>query len=197
MPQNLILASTSTYRRELLDRLGLPFEVASPGVDESIRGEERPATRASRLAREKAMVVARKNPGRAVLGSDQVCALEGRILEKPGSEERARHQLLEMSAGQVDFFTAVTLAWNRGRDHAEHLDHTQVRFRTLDEVLVRTYVAHEQPLDCAGSFKCEGLGIALFEHITSTDPTALIGLPLIAVTTLLAGAGIPVLPTRT
>jgi septum formation protein len=193
MPSDLILASTSSYRRALLDRLGLPFKVVAPRVDESVRAEERPATRASRLAREKAMVVARNHPGSAVLGSDQVCAVDGRILDKPGSEERARRQLLEMSSSRVDFFTAVTLAWNRGQDHAEHLDHTQVGFRKLDEELVRRYVAREQPLDCAGSFKCEGLGIVLFENITSTDPTALIGLPLIAVTTLLAGAGIPVL----
>ncbi len=193
MSQNLILASTSTYRRELLERLGLPFQVAAPGVDESARPSERPATRASRLAREKAMSVARGHPGCAVIGSDQVCASGGVILDKPGSEDRARRQLLQMSGCQVDFFTAVTLAWNSGHDHAEHLDHTQVGFRTLDEALVEAYVAREKPLDCAGSFKCEGLGITLFEHITTSDPTALIGLPLIAVTTLLAGAGIPIL----
>ena len=139
------------------------------------------------------MAVARSHPGCAVIGSDQVCACGGEILDKPGSEDRARYQLLRMSGCQVDFFTAVTVAWNSGHDHAEHLDHTQVGLRTLDEVLVQNYVAREQPLDCAGSFKCEGLGITLFEHITASDPTALVGLPLIAVTTLLAGAGISVL----
>lgn len=196
MPLPLILASTSAYRRSLLNRLGLPFQVAVPGVDEMPVPGEPARARALRLARDKALVVARDQPGAVVIGSDQVCALDGRSLGKPGSEERARAQLREMSARQVDFFTAVTVAWEGGDSTRRRVDHTRVRFRALDEDAIRDYVVREQPLDCAGAFKCEGLGIALFEHVTSDDPTALVGLPLIAVTALLAEAGIPVLGNR-
>lgn len=184
---SLVLASTSRYRRELLQRLGLPFECASPEVDETPLNGEAPLALATRLAAAKAAEVAARHPGAWVIGSDQVADLNGQSLGKPSTVEAACAQLAAMSGQTVRFHTAVCLSGNG--DSFTALDLTEVRFRVLERDEITRYVATEQPLDCAGSFKCEGLGISLFEAIDNRDPTALIGLPLIAVCGLLRQAG--------
>lgn len=183
----LILASTSPYRRELLLRLGLPFQCVRPQVDESPLPGEQPAALARRLAREKAQAVARSHPGQWVIGSDQCAELDGQPLGKPGSTEAACAQLAAMSGRGIAFHTAVCLASDEQLLQA--CDLTVVQFRELDSAGIARYVQVEQPLDCAGSFKCEGLGISLFEAIDNRDPSALIGLPLIATCQLLRQAG--------
>ena len=183
----LLLASTSRYRRELLERLGLPLETARPDVDESPAPGEAPRALAVRLARAKAAEVAARHPGRWVIGSDQVADLNGTPLGKPGDVAGAEAQLAAMSGQTVAFHTAICLV--RDQHVLEACDLTQVRFRALDRDEIARYVAAERPLDCAGSFKCEGLGIALFEAIENRDPTALIGLPLISLAGLLREAG--------
>ncbi len=189
MPR-LILASTSRYRAGLLGRLGLPFDQESPGVDESGHPGEAPRALAIRLARAKAEVVASRHPGAWCLGSDQVAVLGGEVLGKPMTVERCVAQLMAASGREVVFLTAACLANVDDPFLREHVDETRVRFRELGEPEVRRYVEIEQPLDCAGGFKCEGLGIALFERIDSSDPTALIGLPLIWVAQALRAAGL-------
>jgi septum formation protein len=182
-----VLASTSRYRLELLQRLGLTPECARPEVDETALPGEAPRALAVRLARAKAAAVAARQPGRWVIGSDQVAELNGAPLGKPGSVEGAHAQLAAMSGQQVAFHTAVCL--QRDERVLDACDLTRVQFRVLDAASIERYVATEQPLDCAGSFKCEGLGISLFEAIDNRDPTALIGLPLIALCRLLREAG--------
>jgi septum formation protein len=167
--------------------------VLAPGVVETPRAAETPAARASRLAVEKAMAVARVRPDAVVIGSDQVAALDGTVLHKPGDARRAVAQLLAASGKQVEFLTAVAVAHAGGRRCSVELDRTRVRFRRLDEASLRDYVRRDQPLDCAGAFKAEGLGIALFDSIQSEDPTALVGLPLIRLCSLLEHAGVRVL----
>ncbi len=184
----LVLASTSAYRRELLSRLRLPFDAERPGIDETPRPGEPPAALVARLALAKATAVAARRPGDWVIGSDQVAELDGAPLGKPGGRERAIAQLAAMSGREIAFRTAVALAGPGGRQLAA-LDTTTVRFRTLSQDEIARYVDAEQPLDCAGSFKSEGLGIALFAAIESRDPTALIGLPLIATAGMLREAG--------
>ena len=188
MPPALTLASTSPYRRELLARLRLSFEVERPEVDETPRAGESPTDLAIRLAIAKAEAVAAKRPGHRVIGSDQVATFDGRPLGKPGHREAAIAQLQSMSGRDVDFLTVVALA---GGDRAtrSELDRTVVRFRNLSDAEITRYVDTEQPFDCAGSFKSEGLGISLFEAIETRDPTALIGLPLLATARLLRDAG--------
>jgi septum formation protein len=187
MSGRLILASTSRYRRELLERLRLPFDVVRPEVDETPHAGESPAALARRLAAAKAAAVA--GPSDAwVIGSDQVACLDGAPLGKPGSMEGAVDQLHRMSGHAVEFLTAVCVAHRSGHAY-QALDTTTVRFRTLDDAAIARYVEAEQPLDCAGSFKSESLGIALFDAIETVDPTALIGLPLIATARLLRQAG--------
>lgn len=184
----LILASTSTYRRELLARLRLPFDTARPEVDERPVDGEAPSALAERLAIAKAGVIARREPGAFVIGSDQVAELEGRPLGKPGGRDGAISQLGAMSGREVLFRTAVCV--QRSGDAARvAIDTTTVRFRPLSLAELERYVDAEEPFDCAGSFKSEGLGITLFEAIESTDPTALVGLPLIATARLLREAG--------
>lgn len=183
----LLLASTSRYRRELLERLGLPLDTARPEVDEAPGPGEAPRAVAVRLARAKAQAVARLHPGRWVIGSDQVAELNGAPLGKPGTVAGAHAQLAAMSGQVVDFHTAVSLVCDG--EVLETCDLTRVHFRSLERAEIERYVAAEQPLDCAGSFKCEGLGISLFEAIDNRDPTALIGLPLIALGRLLRQAG--------
>jgi septum formation protein len=187
LPGPLLLASTSPYRRELLARLRLPFECLPPVVDESPRPGEAPAALALRLAEEKAGEVHARQPAAWVLGSDQVADLEGRILGKPGSIEAARAQLRAMSGRAVGFHTGLCLAGPGFRETA--IDTTRVRLRALAEDEIARYLQAEPATDCAGSFKAEGLGIALFEAIDSQDPTALVGLPLIATARLLRRAG--------
>lgn len=184
----LILASTSRYRRELLERLRLPFNIARPDVDETAEPGESPVAIAQRLARTKAARVAQAHPDAWIIGSDQVAVSGGNALGKPGTRENAVAQLTAMSGQEVQFHTAVCLL--RGEDTVlEALDTTIVRFLTLSGEQVERYVEAEQPLDCAGSFKMEGLGISLFERIESRDPTALVGLPLIALSAMLRQAG--------
>ncbi|GAB6197311.1 Maf family protein [Lysobacter xanthus] len=185
----LVLASTSRYRRELLERLGHAFEAIAPGVDETAQVGEGPGALVERLARAKAAAVALAHPDAIVIGSDQLAEFDGRVLGKPGTPDRAVGQLVAMSGREVAFLTAVCVM--RGeREAGLHVDRTVVRFRTLSANEIERYVAREQPLDCAGSFKSEGLGITLFEAVETVDPTALIGLPLIATARLLRTAGI-------
>ncbi len=184
----LILASGSRYRAELLQRLRLPFTQQSSDVDEAEQPGEAPAALALRLAVEKAQVVAERNPGCWVLGSDQVAALGQNRLGKPGVRTRAIQQLKLLSGRSVQFVTAVALL-RHGEPARTALDTTVVRFRKLDNAEIERYVDAEPAFDCAGSFKCEGLGITLCESIETRDPTALIGLPLIATRALLAEAG--------
>lgn len=185
----LILGSTSRYRRELLSRLGLPFEVRAPDVDETPRSGEAPAALARRLAMAKARAVAAACPEAVVIGSDQVADLDGRPIGKPGTHARAVDQLRAMSGREVVFHTAVAVVGPAGFA-AEALAPVTVRFRTLDDAAIEHYLRREEPYDCAGSAKCEGLGVALLEAIDSDDPTALVGLPLIRTCALLRAAGI-------
>ncbi|MCC4596263.1 Maf family nucleotide pyrophosphatase [Xanthomonas campestris pv. phormiicola] len=186
MPR-LILASTSVYRRALLQRLRLPFDSARPQVEETPLPGEAPLALAQRLARAKAAAVAAGAADAWVIGSDQVAELDGQPLGKPGHAAAAQAQLAAMSGRSVRFHTAVCLL--RGERALQLCDLTEVRFRTLQAEEIARYVAAEQPLDCAGSFKCEGLGISLFSAIHSQDPTALVGLPLIGLAGLLREAG--------
>ena len=185
----LILASTSTYRRQLLARLGLPFEVVRPEVDESPLSNEGPSSLADRLADAKARSGAQRQPQAWVIGSDQVAEFGGQPLSKPGDFERAADQLAAASGRTLNFHTAVTLYRHSDRRAMRLHDTTRVRFRTLSAAEIERYLHAEQPYDCAGSFKAEGLGITLFEAIDSRDPTALIGLPLIGLSQLLREAG--------
>lgn len=184
----LVLASTSPYRRELLSRLRVPFDTARPEVDETPADGEAPDALALRLAVAKATAVAATRADAWVIGSDQVAASGGRALGKPGDRANAIAQLRAMSGREVAFLTAVAVVRD-GAGPFVHLDTTRVRFRELDEGEIERYVDAERPFDCAGSFKSEGLGIALFEAIDSADPTALVGLPLIATARLLRRAG--------
>jgi septum formation protein len=188
----LVLASTSSYRAELLRRLTPRFRQIAPHTDESRRDGEAPQALAERLALAKARAVAAQAPGTLVIGSDQVAALNDTVLGKPGSIERAIEQLAACSGREVTFFTALALLDARVAPHVEYTatDLTRVRFRTLTREEIARYVEREQPLDCAGSFKVEGLGISLFEAVENRDPTALIGLPLLAVCALLRAAGV-------
>lgn len=192
----LILGSTSRYRRELLARLGLPFEVHAPAVDETPRPGESPAALAQRLAGEKAREVAARFPEALVIGSDQVCDLDGEPLGKPGVHAAAAAQLARCSGRTVVFQTAVqVVCLARGFDQGR-LVPVEVVFRTLSADEIETYLRIEQPYDCAGSAKSEGLGIALLEALRGDDPTALVGLPLIATSELLRRAGLDPLAAR-
>lgn len=187
----VVLASTSRYRAELLRRLLPDFEQVAPGVEEISEPGEVPAERATRLARLKARAVAEKFSDAVVIGSDQVAELDGRVLDKPGSSANARAQLLSCSGHAARFHTAVCVADTRRGNHAAQTsDLTRVVFRPLSSEEIARYVERERPLDCAGGFKAEALGISLFERIESSDPTALIGLPLIALARLLRECGL-------
>ena len=186
----LILASTSRYRRELLERLRLPFEVVSPEVDESPLTGETPAALAQRLALAKAWAVARQHPAAVVIGSDQVADLAGEPIGKPGNHERAVAQLRAMRGRTVVFQTAVAVVHAAAAYEQVLLAPVTVRFRDLHDDEVEHYLRTEMPYDCAGSAKCETLGIALLEAIESDDPTALVGLPLIRTARLLREAGV-------
>jgi septum formation protein len=186
----LLLASTSPYRRMLLARLCLPFDCERPQVDEQALPGESPAALARRLAAAKAAEVAARHPGAWVIGSDQVAERDGQALGKPGDAEAAFAQLQAASGRRLRFHTAFCLLRAGDERRFEHRDLTEVVFRDLDEAEIRRYLEAEQPYDCAGSFKCEGLGISLFTAIRSEDPTALVGLPLIALAGALRQAGI-------
>jgi septum formation protein len=186
----LILASTSRYRRELLERLRLPFEVVSPDVDESPRALEAPAALAMRLALAKAAAVAVHAADAIVIGSDQVAELDGRAIGKPGSHARALEQLTMMSGQRVVFHTAVAVVRRERGFERALLAPVTVRFRTLRTEDIERYLQLDTPYDCAGSAKSEALGVALLDSIDSDDPTALIGLPLIRTCALLREAGL-------
>jgi len=187
----LVLASTSVYRRELLARLRLEFQTFAPQVDETPLQGEFPEATALRLARAKAVAGAATFPTAVIIGSDQVAELDGVRLDKPGNRDRAREQLTQASGRDVVFHTAVAVLQAQTGTMHDRVVPTRVRFRSLTPAQISTYLDREHPYDCAGSAKSEGLGIALLEHIRGDDPTALIGLPLIALVSLLnqAGAG--------
>jgi septum formation protein len=190
----LILASTSRYRQELLSRLGLPFEARAPDAPELAIEREAPAAMAARLALAKARSI--DTPDALVIGSDQVASLDGQLLRKPGDPATALRQLEACQGRTVIFDTAVAVIDNRTGAALEHVDRTEVRFASLETAALDRYVQRELPLDCAGSFKSEGLGVALFERIDSSDPTALIGLPLIWLARALRELGVdPLGPT--
>jgi len=191
--RKLILGSTSPYRRELLARLHLPFEIAAPAVDETALAFETPRQLACRLAMAKAQAVAVQFPACVVIGADQVAELNGQALGKPGTHVRAKTQLQQMSGKTVIFQTAVAVVCQETRFAQMDLAQVRVRFRTLSAAEIETYLLTETPYDCAGSAKSEGLGIALLEAIDNDDPTALVGLPLIRTCRMLQAAGIQVL----
>ena len=191
-PPPLILASGSPYRRELLQRLGLDFTWQSPDIDEAAGPGEAPADTALRLARAKALAIAASRPAALVIGSDQVAELDGRALGKPGDHETACAQLADCSGKTVRFRTGVCLVDGGSGRLLAHVDTTEVRFRTLSPDEIDAYLRMDRPYDCAGSFKVESAGIALFEAVHSSDPTALTGLPLIWVSDALARLGHPV-----
>lgn len=192
--KKLILASTSVYRRELLERLRIPFEVISPKVDETPLAGETTLELALRLARAKAAAVAKTHPDAWVIGSDQVADLCGAAIGKPGNFERALAQLQLMRGASVTFHTALCLMY--GDTETTVSIPTEVQFRKLSDEILEAYLLAEEPYDCAGSAKSEGLGISLLEAIKSDDPTALIGLPLIALSGLLRDAGFAI-PSKT
>ena len=190
LPPQLILASTSRYRRELLERLRLPFLMIAPQVDETPGDGEAPAALAQRLAQAKAAAVSAAHPNAVVIGSDQVADLDGVAIGKPGTHERATQQLRAMSGRAIVFQTAVTVSCRSRGFEATSLVPVTVRFRTLSATEIEHYLRTEQPYDCAGSAKVETLGIALIEALHADDPTALVGLPLIQTCALLRRAGL-------
>lgn len=192
-PRQLLLASTSRYRRELLGRLGLPFECAAPHVEERALPGEAPEDTALRLAVAKAEAVAARFPHALVIGADQVATCDGAILDKPGNHANAARQLAALSGRSARFDTALVVLDARNRARQARVVPCIVHFRRLSGAQIEEYLRREQPYDCAGSAKSEGLGIALISRIEGDDPTALVGLPLIALTDLLAQAGVQVL----
>ena len=190
-PRRLVLASTSPYRKALLERLGLHFEIAAPGVDETALRGEAPEQTALRLSVLKAKAVQAANA--IVIGSDQVASLDGRRLGKPGTHDKAVRQLQRLSGRTAEFHTALTVLDSASGELHSRVVPCRVTFRDLDARTIETYLQREQPYDCAGSAKAEGLGIALIARIDTDDPTSLIGLPLIALTEMLVRAGLRVL----
>lgn len=191
--RKLILGSTSPYRRELLERLRIPFEVAAPDVDETSQASETPKQLACRLAMAKARAVAAQFPASVVIGSDQVADLEGQALGKPGNHARATAQLHQMRGKTVIFQTAVAVVCLETGFAQMDLAQVKVKFRELSDAEIEAYLRAETPYDCAGSAKSEGLGIALLESIDNDDPTALVGLPLIRTCRMIQAAGVKVL----
>jgi len=189
----LVLASTSAYRRALLDRLGIPFSVAQPNVNEAALPGEVPAALALRLAEAKARAVASENPCSLIIGSDQIALLDAEILGKPGNHANALVQLRKVSGRTVSFLTAVCVYDSEKERHSSRLVKYEVKFRNLDEAMIEAYLSRDRPYDCAGSAKAEALGIALIERMQGDDPNALIGLPLIALIDLLHEHGVRVI----
>lgn len=196
-PKKLLLASTSLYRKALLDKTGLVFSCAAPDIDESPQPDEQPDALVKRLAFAKASVLAAANPEHLIIGSDQVCVINGKITGKPHTFDNAFRQLRAASGKTVTFYTGLSL-YNSEAQTAQTLCETfDVSFRPLSDDEITGYLHREQPYDCAGSFKCEGLGITLFDRLTGRDPNTLIGLPLIALLSLLREHGInPLLESR-
>lgn len=175
----ILLASSSRYRQGLLDRFLDDYQTVAPAIDESAEDGEEPAAMAARLARQKAEAVSSASRDALVIGADQLAVLDGTVLGKPGEHQRAVEQLLAASGRSVTFLTAVCVLDSASRRRYEHIDVTTVRFRQFDRRLADAYLRHDEPYDCAGSFKIEGAGFVLFESVTTDDPTALIGLPMI------------------
>ena len=190
MPTQLILASTSRYRKTLLEKLDLPFECAAPEVDESPLPDESAEALVARLALAKASAIADQFDQGLIIGSDQVCVCDGQILGKPGTVEKAVAQLMAAQGRSVTFYTSLCVLDAASGRTEQLVEPFTVHFRTLDEAALRRYVEAELPLDCAGSFKCEGMGIVLFKGLEGRDPNALIGLPLIGLIELLARHGL-------
>jgi septum formation protein len=189
----IVLASTSKYRRELLTRLGFPFDVASPGVDETPLPDETPEATSRRLAEAKSRAVAERFPDAIVIGSDQVAVLDGLPLGKPGNHGNAVRQLKAMRGKEVVFHTALCLCHAASAHVETRMVPYYVRFREYNDAQIERYLQREQPYDCAGSARCEGLGIVLIAEMRGSDPNALIGLPLIALTEMLAALGVSAL----
>lgn len=194
--REIVLASTSPYRAQLLQRLHLPFTTAAPQVDETHLPSEGPSALVQRLAEAKARTVADTHPEALIIGSDQSASHQGHILGKPGNAERAREQLASLSGGTVTFHTGLCLLdAASGEARVADVEYT-VTFRPLSDAEIRAYVALDNPVDCAGSFKSEGLGVSLFERMEGSDPTALVGLPLIRLCHWLRETGIAMPPTE-
>ena len=191
--RRLILASTSSFRRELLARLGLPFAVAAPNVDETRLPEETAPALVARLAKAKAAAVARQQPAALIVGSDQVAVLDDAIIGKPGDHEQAVAQLQRAAGRTVVFYTGLCLLDSASGHRQVAVEEFRVVCRALTPAMIEAYLQREQPYQCAGSFKSEGLGIALFERLEGADPTSLIGLPLIRLTRMLEATGVMVL----
>ena len=191
--KTLVLASTSPYRRELLERIGIPFETASPNVDETVVDGETPEQLVKRLAEAKARAVAETYPGALVIGSDQVAVLDNQILGKPGNHETAVQQLSNASGKKVLFLTGLCLLNTKTGKTQINVDKFSVEFRQLTSSQIENYLQREKPYNCAGSFKSEGLGISLFKKMDGDDPNALIGLPLISLINMLSVEGLDVL----
>lgn len=191
--QTIVLASGSKYRQQLLHKLGLPFSSHSPDIDESAKENEHPADLVKRLSREKAKACQGTYPEALIIGSDQVCVIDGKILGKPHTEEKAIAQLKAASGKHVTFYTGLTLLNAKTGVVQTDFEPFHVHFRVLNEREIRRYVEREQPLDCAGSFKCESLGIALFDRLEGRDPNTLVGLPLIRLCEMLTAEGVNVL----
>jgi len=190
LAKRLILASSSKYRRVLLERLRVPFDCQAPAVDETSRDGESPLELVTRLAAKKAQAVSAASPGAIVIGSDQVAVFNGGVIGKPGNFNKALQQLSAFSGHAVEFLTAVAVHRPETGFTRQHVDTTSVGFRHLQRAEIERYLEAEKPYDCAGAFKAESLGIVLFEYIRSDDPTALIGLPLIRTAALLREAGL-------
>ena len=182
---NLILASQSAYRQAQLRQLGLPFTTAAAHINEEVLADENAQQAAVRLAKTKTLKIANEHANYYIIGCDQTAGLDDIILGKPGTEENAFNQLMQCQARTVTFYSALCVYSPENKQLIQHCTQTNVSFRQLIESQIRSYIQRESPLDCAGSFKCEGLGISLFESIQSDDPSALIGLPLIALCTAL------------
>ena len=185
----IVLASASPYRRSLLDRFLDVYETVSPDIDESNPGDLSPQELAQHLARKKAEAVSMTARDALIIGADQLAVLDGEVLGKPGNHQKAVEQLLAASGKTVTFRTAVCILDPVGRNRYEHVDRTTVRFRRFDRRLAEAYLRHDEPYDCAGSFKIEGAGFVLFEAVTTDDPTALVGLPMIWVSDVLLELG--------
>lgn len=188
----LVLASTSPFRKALLEKLGLLFSTAAPDIDESAKQGESPQSLVCRLAEEKALAVATDFPDSLIIGSDQVACIDGDILGKPGNRERAIEQLRRASGKHVTFHTGLCLLNSASGQQQSLCEPFHVHFRVLEQQQIERYLDAEEPYNCAGSFKSEGLGIALFEHLEGNDPNTLIGLPLIRLVSMLAKEGVTV-----
>lgn len=193
MSRPLVLASGSAYRRTLLSKLGMDFSCDSPDIDESPRDGEAPEALVARLALEKAKAVADRHPAALIIGSDQLATLEGRVMGKPHTHERAREQLQHAAGNKVRFLTGLCLYDAAEGNYQLEVVPFDVQFRQLTDSQIEGYLKQEQPYDCAGSFKSEGLGIALFERLLGDDPNALVGLPLIRLIAMLEKKGVDVL----